>query len=569
MQLFLRSRQLPRLGTQRRGALALLILISAMISSAGSLPAYESLVVASTPVVSGPTVIEAPAPRRRVETSGEQRLRLAGPVTGPDSLDPALVRDLSTAFLVRQVFRGLTELDANLNPTPGLADRIEISSDGLTYRFRLREGVSFHDGRAITASDVAASFTRALTPIGTNGGLDLVSASGALGDIVGASELASGLRDDLPGARAIDDRTIDLQLSAPRATFLGKLAGANALIIDPRDPSRGTEWWRSPNGSGPFRVEAWEPEELLTLQRVDNYAAGLPSLETIEFRLGPLASNSFNLYQAGEIDLTEVPVWALGWALDPASDLPGELSIVPQFATAFLAFRPDQAPLTDPHIRRAIQLAFPRELLVTVGFNGLVVTADGLIPSGMMGRTWPTNLSRQDLVAARAEIVASEYGDPANVPPIVLYSAGIGAGEPLRDLLFRDLGLRVEVANAEWEDFSPGIAGGHFPAFEMIWGADYPDPESFLWSLFAADSPDNYVGYDDPVFDDLLRSAAAELDPEGRADLYDRAHRRLIDSGVVLPLYHDVAYTLIGPGLRGLTVTPLGLLYLDDVWMES
>lgn len=523
----------------------------------------------ASPIASEPTIIESRPPVKRVTDSAGPLLRIAGPVDDYPSLDPAQTRDQTTAFLIRHLFRGLVALDTNLEPVPELAERIEISADRLTYTFLLRQGVVFHDGRPISADDVVRSFARALDPATVGGDPALVTAAAALGDIDGATALVSGRATKLVGAAARDERTVVLRLVAPRATFLAKLASPTAAIVDPTDPERGAEWWRSPNGSGPFRLASWRPGEAIVLERFADYAPGPSSLSGIEIRLGAAAAQPFNLYQAGEIDIVAVPPWAVDRVRAGDERLAGTLQEVPVFSTALLGFRPDVPPTDDPHVRRALQLAFPRHLLIDVGFVGTVVLAEGVIPTGMLGRSWPVEVPPVDIEVARRELAASRYGAAASVPPIRVYGAGSGAAETLRDVLAANLGLRIEVVDVEWDDFNTGLAGGDFPAVELVWGADYPDPESFLWSLFASDSPDNYLGFADPRFDALVRQAAASDDPGERAMLYDQAHQHVIDSGIVVPLYHDVERLLLAPSVKGVVVTPLGILSLDQAWLEE
>lgn len=519
-----------------------------------------------TPVGGRPVVVTAPDRRPPPPPSGKQVLRLAGPRNDPASLDPALARDLGTAFLCRQVFRGLTRLNNRLEPVPELADRIEIAADGLVYTFRLRADAVFQDGRSITAADVVASLTRALSPATAGGEASGLGGPSFLADIVGAETLLAGRADDLAGARAIDDRTVELRITEPRATFLMKLAGVPASIVDPNDPARGGEWWRSPNGSGPFRVESWEPDARLVLTPHDGYP--VPPVTRVDVRLGPATGQPFNLYQADEIDVLNVPSGSLDRVLDPGGPWVEELDITPRLAVAYLAFRTDRPPMDDPHVRRAVALAFPRAKIASVTYGGHRLPADGVIPPGTLGRPWPVDAPPHDVAAARREIAASRYGSAEAVPPIRIYGAAAPGAAALRDVLAAELGLRVEVVSVEWPEFNDGLHRREYAAYELSWGADYPDPESFLWSLFAGGAPDNYLDYQNDAVDGPLRDAANVSDVERRAELYERAHQALIDDAAVIPLYHEVSHTLVKPAVRGLTVTPMGILGLDGVWLE-
>ena len=229
---------------------------------------------AATPVAGGVVVIEAKDRPKESNPSGRQELRLAGTIIDPVPLDPAVARDVNSAFMTRQVFRGLTRFDENLEPVPELAQRIEISADGLTYRIQLRDDARFADGSPITAEDVVFSLTRALSPqTAADAGAALAGPS-YLADIVGADEVIRGEASELAGLRVVDDRTVEIDLKAPRATFLMKLASAPAAIVDPDDVARGGEWWRDPNASGPYVVDVWEPEDELQLAANEHYVGG-------------------------------------------------------------------------------------------------------------------------------------------------------------------------------------------------------------------------------------------------------------------------------------------------------
>jgi len=224
--------------------------------------------------------------------------------------------------------------------------------------------------------------------------------------------------------------------------------------------------------------------------------------------------------------------------------------------------------MDDPEIRRAVQLAFPRWKVAEILLGGRQVTANGLIPPGTLGRDWPHTAPAQDLEAARAALANSSYGSAENVPPITIYGASPFGSEALRDVLQRELGLTVQVLDVHWPQFNQGLSKKMFPAYELTWVADFPDPETFLWNLFASDSPDNYSEYANPTFDALLDQAAATLDVDERAALYAKAESVLLGDNVVIPLSHDVRYTLMKPWVKGLDITPLGMLYLEKAWLE-
>ena len=531
--------------------------------------AHPTTTVASSTLArqTEPVTIVAEDSPSRATPRGEQTLRLAGPVAGLGALDPALVRDLDTAFLARQVFRGLMTLNGDLEPVPALAEQVEISADGLDYRFTLRANAAFQDGRPIGADDVVFSLTRALDPATAGGWREALGGPTYLADIDGAEELLAGKTDRLRGVEALDERTVAVRLVAPRATFLMKLSGISAAVVDRRTVGDG-EWWRTPNGSGPFRVAEWIVNESLILARFDGFYAGPPPLARIEFRLGAQAAQPFNLYQAGEIDLTRLPDDAVDRALDPAGGVAADVTVAPMFAVGYIAFNPTVAPMDDAQIRRAVRLAFPAEKIAAVARNGHVLRAAGMVPHGMLGRQWPVASPDADIAAARRAIAASRYGTAARVPPVRIYGGSPTGAEALRDVLGEELGLRVEVVAVDWGQFLDGLTRDEYPAYELYWGADYPDPESFLQSLFGSTSSDNYIDYTNPEMDRLLATAAELFDPAERAVLYAEAQALLLADDVVIPLYYDVRYVAVSSAVHGLILSPLGIVGLDGVWME-
>ncbi len=500
--------------------------------------------------------------------SGDQTLSLNGPIV-LESLDPAFSRDLETMFVVRQVFAGLMRFGDELQPVPNIASDVSISDDGLVYTFRLDPDARLYSGRTIVADDVVFSLQRALDPATANGNTAALAGPTFLADIAGASELLTGQSDTLSGVVALDETMVQITLTRPRSTFLMRLAAAPASIVDKDDMSLGVDWWRTPNASGAFAIEAIFDNDRIDLVANQHFVGGQPLLEKVTLRIGTNAFGQFSLYEEDAIDMAGVDLFNVERVLDPENPLNADLTQTPLFATEYIAFGTTSEPLDDPFIRKALMLGFPRDEIAEVSFNGRVATPEGLIPDKMLGvDRWSIDGADFDLDAARAAIASSRYGSAEGVPPIEIYAASPARAESFRDFIEENLGLKIEIYAVEWSDFLTDLTNQHYPAYLLFWGADYPDPETFLLTLFGSDSSDNYIGYSNPAFDELLDRAAAELDPVLRAALYSQANQMLMDDGVVLPLYYDVAYTLIKPWVRNLTVTPLGVLYLDQVWIE-
>jgi oligopeptide transport system substrate-binding protein len=509
--------------------------------------------------VTAPDRTETPTPR------GEQALTLALGGELP-TLDPALVRDANSSFLAHQLFRGLVRLDSNLNAVPDLAERIAVSDDGLTYTFTLRPDLTFHDGTPLDAEAVRYSLERATDPALAGGNGASLPGATYLGDILGAADKLAGRNASLAGLRVLDARTVEIRLGAPKIPFLMKLSYPVAAIVDAATVrAGGADWARTPNGSGPFRL-ARLAEGQIELRRFEHFYAGAPRLERVTLLYGEAAGSPMNLYEAGKIDSTRVPLSSIDRVLATNSPLHAELTVTPTLSLTYIGFNVTRPPYDDPATRRAFAQAVDRERLITVGLDGKATLAGGIVPATMPGGPWVGRVLPHDLDAARAAL-AARPGGAGSVGGGRIYGADGQLAVSLRKVYARDLGVAVEAIDVPWPTYLAGLSARDYPAFALTWVADYPDPENFLALLFGTGSGENHTGYSNPAVDALLSAAAGERDPTRRRDLYLQAQQLILDDAVVIPCYYSTDYTLIKPYVRGLAITPLGVQELDTVWI--
>ena len=513
-----------------------------------------------TPTATAPDRAQLPTPR------GEQALTLALGGALP-TLDPALVRDADARSLAHQLFRGLVRLDNDLNAVPDLAERIVVSDDGLTYTFTLRPGLTFHDGTALDAEAVRYSLERATDPLLAGGAGASLPGATYLGDILGAADKLAGRSPTLAGLRVIDARTVAIRLAAPNIPFLMKLSYPVAAIVDAATVrAGGADWARAPNGSGPFRLASLGNGRI-ELRPFAGFYAGAPRLERATFLYGEAAGSPMNLYEAGTIDSTRVPLSSVDRVLATNSPLHAELNVTPGLSLTYIGFNVTRPPYDDPAVRRAFAQALDRERLVTVGLGGKATLAGGIVPATMPGGPWAGRVLPHDLDAARAAL-AARPGGAASVEGGRIYGADGQLGLTLRKVAERDLGVTLAAIDVPWPAYLAGLSARDYPAFALTWVADYPDPENFLAVLFGTGSGANHTGYSNPAVDALLSAAAGERDAARRRDLYVRAQQIILDDAVVIPCYYSTDYTLVKPYVRGLAITPLGVQELDTVWIE-
>lgn len=500
-----------------------------------------------------------------VQSGPEGVLRVAGSPQGVSTFDPALSRDLQTNFVLRQLHRGLVQFSPTLEPVPAVAESFEALDGGQRYRFTIRPGVTFSNGMAVDAHAVATSLSRAMNPATSGGDPSFLAAPTYLGDIVGADDVLAGRLQRLSGIEVESDESVTISLNAPSGTFLMRLCSVPAAIVDGNDVRSVSGMPAGPAGTGPFEVVAIEPEQALRLAPASSWFGAPVGVEGVEMRLGVAASNPFNLFQAGEVDLLpSLQHQLVPLADDPASGINAELVSTPLFALSFIAFGTEIPPLDDVHVRRALAMAFPVPRIASDRFQGQVHAPRGLIPQGMLDHEWPSVVPAHDPDAARAELARSRYGG-GDIPPIEIFAADVQPLAPFREHIERELGIEVNIFDVAWSDFLPGLAQRAYSSYSLYWGADYPDPESVLWMLFGTGSADNYLGYAHDAFERALDNARQEGQVDARIAGYVEAERLLFDAGVCLPLYQDIGHTLVRAGVRGVPVTPMGVLGLESV----
>lgn len=537
----------------------------ATASRAGTSPAAGSPALASPLPARGlATVLTPPAKTGTPTPRGPQTLTIAGG-SSPPTLDPALVRDVNSAFLAHQLFRGLVKLDATLNPVPDLAARIEVSADALTYTFTLRDNAVFQDGTPITAQAVKYSLERATDPALVGGQGARLPGATYLNDIAGAPEKLAGKATELRGVRVVDQRTLTIALDGPKVYFLMKLSHPVAAVVNEANVRTGATWWQRPNGSGPFRLDSFGSDKLV-LKRFDRFYDGAPALDTVTVLLGQAASEPMNLYEGGKIDITRVPLSSVDRVLVANSPLHAQLTVTPSLSLTYIGFNVSMPPFDDPAVRRAFAQALDRAKIARVSNDGKVVAAQGIVPPTMPGGPWTGQVLPYDLNAAKAALAGSRYG--ATLPRPSIYTANGSISVTMREVYARDLNVSLEVVGIDWPEYLTGLSARQYPAFEISWVADYPDPENFLAVLFGGNGGENYGGYNNPEVNRLLAAAAVERDPAKRHQLYLDAQQRMLDDAVLIPIYHSIDYTLVKPYVKGVTITPMGILDLDSIWIE-
>ena len=524
--------------------------------------------VPQAPVISSPSADSGSPPEytggTRPANSGNGMATDGGTLTllfrDPPTFDPHLAEDNISGLLVNEIFGGLVTIEPfNFAVAPDLAESWEISEDGTVYTFHLRPHARFQDGSPVTAQDVKWSIERVSDPALVSPVVDQY-----LNDVVGVQAKLDAAASEVSGVQVVDENTIRFTIDGPKAYFLAKLTYPTGFILDEDNVAIGDNWFETPNGTGPFQLAEYRIGEIIRLTRNEYYHLGPPHLDEVEMILS--GGSSMILFENDEIDVTGVGLADLERILDPSSPLNPLVHPYPaRFTTSYIGLNADEPPLDDPKFRKALNLAFNRDQIAEVVYEGAVRPARTIIPPRFPSYNADLNPYPYNPEEARRLLAESKYGaDPDSIPRMVLSISGsLGAAVPLGlEVILQaweqELGLQVEIQQTEWATFLEDVNQEKYQMFSLGWGADYPDPENFLDLLFHSDSDGNRTNYSNPEVDALLEEARVERDLTRRFELYNQIEEMILDDAPWVLLWNDEDwYFLIKPHVRDYFLLPL------------
>ncbi|RIK24649.1 MAG: peptide ABC transporter substrate-binding protein [Chloroflexi bacterium] len=487
----------------------------------------------------------------------------------PPTLDPANTSDVESATYIVEIFSGLVGFNKDLKIVPDLAEKWDVSNDGKTYTFTLRQDAKFHDGRPVTAQDVKYSLERAADPRTRSTVSPLY-----LGDIVGFMDKYTGKANEVSGVQVLDNYTVQIDIDKPISYFLAALAHPTSYIVDKFNVESGEQpWYLKPNGTGPFKLIQWDQGQQIVLEKnADYYGDIKPSVDRIEFLLG--GGSAMTRYENGDLDATRVSIADIERVSDPASPLNKELSIDPQLSTSFIVFNTRKAPFDDPKVRMAFAMSIDRQKLNDVVFKKMPVVATGILPQAFPGFNQDLKGIPFDPEGAKKLLAESKYA--SGLPDIVWSTVGGGgtAGsdvQAIAEMLKENLGANISVEQTDWATYLSQINGTNvdFQLFDIGWSADYVDPHNFIGLLFRGGSLNNWSGYDNPVVNQLIDDASVEPNLDKRIQEYQQAEEKILQDAPVLPLTYGRDFWLTKPYVKGAFYPPLVIERLKYITLDK
>lgn len=543
---------------------ALLLVLALTLSSVlacsigGTLGGQQASPTKGTGSPGQPTAVP-PAPGAKV-------LRLPG--GEPPTLDPALAGDATSAEYIVEMFSGLVGLNDKLEVVPDIAQKWEVSPDGKTYTFTLRQGVKFHSGKDVKAADFKYSLERACSPK-----TESTVADTYLGDIVGAADVLSGKSTALSGVQVVDDYTLKITIDAPKAYFLAKLTFPTAFVVNQANVTSGGKTWTDKlDGTGPFKLKQYNKGTSLIMARNDNFYGDKAGLDQVNFVLA--GGSSMTMYENGELEMTAVGLADIERVTDPKNALSADLVTVDHFDIMYVGLNTRVAPFDDVKVRQAFAMSIDKVKLAEVVYKSTVVATDGILPPGMPGYT--KDLKGLGYNVAKAKELLSQSKYASKMPDITLFVSGAG-GTPsrpvtaLQEMWKQNLGVQVSVQQVEWATYLNDLKQHKFQMFGVTsgWIADYADPQDFLDILFHSKSFENHMSYASPDVDKLLEQARLEQDNARRLKLYQQAEQAIVNDAPVIPLHNSREYWLVKPNVKGVKLPPMVVPWLKNVTIEG
>ena len=486
------------------------------------------------------------------------------PSSEPVTFDPAKWH-FSPDSIIGDLFSGLVKLNTDLQVIPDLAESWTISSDGRVYTFALRQDVTFHSGRRLTAEDVKFSLNRACDP-----STESDTARTYLSDIQGATAVIDGEADEITGVKVLDEYALEITLDEPRSYFLYKLAYNTSFIVD-RETIDEIE--DNPIGTGPFKMIQHDEGQLIILARNENYYRGPVSLEYVVYLI--YQGYPIRLYEAGDIDAVYIDQELRERAEDPSDPLFGNVQPVHELCTYYVMYDLSRPPFDDMHVREAFTRSIDKERFNEVVYDNKGVIANGLYPPGLPGYNPDVHPIEYGPEGARAALTASSYGGFEGLPEIVFTTMGEGGDLSIDDALLIQmwedtLGVTINVEQIDYDSFYDEIyAGNHGQILYLGWCADYPDPENFADLIFHTGNELNHGNYSNPELDELLESARVMQDIETRLALYQEIEQTIINDMPAAFIMHDrPSYLVTKPYVYGMETPPIGVAQLMNVWIE-
>lgn len=465
----------------------------------------------------------------------------------PESLDPAFAGSAMETNILGDLMVGLTTLDDAARPIPGVAERWDVSADGLTWTFHLRKA-RWSTNKPVTAQDFVFAWRRLLEPKTAARGAQLLWVIDNARAITAGQKPAAAL-----GVAAIDPSTLKVTLAHP-APYLPELLALPAALPLPPAPSFKPGAYVS---NGPYLLKAWQPNDHVTLVRNPAfYDAATVKIQTVNYFPTADSQAALRRLRAGELDMqTPLPTTELAWL---KTNMPGAVHIMPSEALAYLPMNLRDPALSDIRVRRALALVYDREVVAEKVMKRGETPAYAYVPPGIGRYNNGPQLDFKSmpypgrLALAKRLMQDAGYGN-FNKLTLTYLTPGNPDNKRLAAVfqaMARQIYVDVRITTADYALVLRAMRQGQYQLGYTNWLADFADASNFL-DLLRSGSPGNYAGYRNPKFDAAITAADAEPDATRRIQLLQTAERIALADLPWLPIRFLSQSEAVGPRVGG------------------
>lgn len=449
------------------------------------------------------------------------------PFTDKFSYDPFHCNLIESVPLFNSIYETLVETISGFSIKPLLCEKFEISNDHKEYIFYLKNNVYFHNNKQLIAEDIKFSYERLRDMLREN-------AEEFIGAIEGYEEFAENKTEELKGIEIIDDLTIRIVLKYPLAYFLHILSTVVMSIV----PKSNKKIIKEPIGTGAFKLNKQVDNKIIILDRFDNYHIdGLPFVDQVKF-----ISKEKQDYFKAEYHIVpghQMPVKNIFSDINILVNTKTEMhsEILDPNSVSYILLNTKIHPFDIKEVRQAVQFSIDRDKMVDTVFNRINKKAECIIPQNLLSHYPRKDIVRYDINTAKDLIEKAKISLPMTLS---YYTTLERFKDPAIDFVLQNiskLGIHIEYKTVKPQDH---ITMKYESAMtQLIWFADYPDPDNFF-STFASEDIDNRgIGWVNEKYIDLIHKARIEIDLQKRQLLYNKAEEILLDEAVIIPLYYN------------------------------
>lgn len=456
------------------------------------------------------------------------------------TMDPVANNDSFSGNIMAQIYDGLVKIDMEGNITNNLAEDYEVSEDGLTYTFYLKEGVKFQNGEELKASDVVFTFKRAV---------EAPAVAHIFGDI------------DPDSLVALDDYTFQFSLRDANAGIIAALCHPAAFIVNEKAVTEaGDDYARNPVGTGPFILESWTKSASMVLKKFEDYHGKAPEFDTLEVRVIPEATNRVIELETGGVDIAYDISPNDVSRVEENSKL--QLFRTPDYGTLYMGMNTEKTPLNDVRVRQAITMAIDVEPIVNAIWRGVGKAASAPYTSTIKYSIAEENAPNSKNIEAAKQLL-KEAGYENGFQLTVSTSdrqERIDAATIMKEDL-KEIGIDLTVEVLEWSAFIEKLEKGEHDMYMLSWISDSPDPDMVVYPCFhssMAGPGGNYMFLNDPEVDELIIKGRRTLDGPEREQIYKDLQYRLLDLAPALFLYNSEIVIGARADIDNIELTPFG-----------